>query len=503
MKKILLIVPPVILRSKRSNFNINFPMGLGYLAAVLENASCEVVVLDSLVEKFGQKTPVEGRRGFFRFGMTYNEIRQFVSQCNPDCVGVTSMFTKQFENTVLVCDAVKEAKPDIPVIVGGAHASAAPEKVIENESIDYVVVGEGEEIILPLLNAIGNKSGVGSIPNVCYINEEGEKVIKPVTVYSNVNHLPFPARHLFPIEKYISSGERHGGRLEKGVRSLSILTSRGCPFNCNFCSAYNVFGKKLRCRSANSVLDEIDEMVNLYRVNDIYLTDDQFLAGQKRVIEILEGIASRDYQLTLDAPNGLSPWMLNEEILMKMKKAGFLRIPLAIESGNEWVLKNIINKPVKLDMLPDLVSMARKHKLQVSAFLVVGNVSENAIETFDQMEDSFDLIRKLGIRYPTVSYLSPHIGSTAYDVVTRRGYIDKTYKDDDYDKPCISTPLWSSAKLERFILVQRLLCVIEGKVLLLPIKWFVQHWGGIMLKERYFVMYNFILLMKRLKSFFR
>ena len=252
-----------------------------------------------------------------------------------------------------------------------------------------------------------------------------------------------------------------------------------------------------------NIINEIDEIVNLYKVNDIYLTDDQFLADPKRVIEILEGIASRDYQLTLDAPNGLSPWMLNEEILIKMKKAGFLRIPLAIETGNEWVLKNIINKPVKLDMLPDLVSMARKHKLQVSAFLVVGNVSENAIETFDQMEDSFDLMRKLGIRYPTVSYLSPHIGSAAYDVVTRKGYIDKTYKDDDYDKPCISTPSWSNVELERFILVQRLLCVIEGKLLLLPLKWFVQRWGGILLKERYFVMYYFTLLMKRLKSLFR
>jgi len=492
MKKILLVVPPVILRDDDPNFNVNFPIGLGYLGAVLEKAAYEVEVLDALIEKLDQQIPLEDRKGFSRVGMTYDEIKQYVTESNPDCVCVTSMFTKQFENTLFVCHAVKESMPEVPVIVGGAHVTAAPESVLDDKSINYAVVGEAEDIIVPLLEAMERGDDVEKIDNVCYIDKQGKKIVKPVNAYPDVTTLPFPARHLFQVEKYITAGERHGGDLAKGVRSLNILTARGCPFKCNFCSAYQSFGHRLRNRPVESILEEVDELVNRYKVNDIYLTDDQFLADRKRVIRILEDITSRNYNLTLDAPNGLSPWLITEEILIKMKKAGFNRVQLAVESGDEWVLKNIINKPVKIDRLPEVVSLSRKHGLEVGVFLVMGNVSENAVETFDQMETSFKLMRRLGIRWPVVSYLSPHLGTEVYEVAYRKGYIDDNYLDEDYDKPCISTPLWSNTELQRFVWVQRALCLTEGHFLFFWVKYFVQWKKNIMLKERYAVLYQFI-----------
>ena len=503
IRKILLIVPPVTLRKDKPNFNVNFPMGLGYLAAVLKRASYEVVVIDTLVENITQQTPISDMEYHSRFGMTRSEIKEFVIKCNPDCVGVTSMFTKQFDNTIFVCDIVKEVNPDIPVIVGGAHATADAINIIDEKSVDFVISGEGEEIIVPLLEAISKKSSLDDIPNISYIDSNGKKIVKPVTVYSDVNKLPFPARELFPMEKYFSAGERHGKKLSEGTRSASILTSRGCPFSCNFCSAYNVFGRKLRIRGAESVIDEIDQLISTYRVNDIYLTDDQFLADRKRVSEILDRIISRNYGISFDAPNGLSPWLLTDEIIKKMKQAGFWRINIAIESGNEWVLKNIVNKPVKLDKLPELILIAKKYAIDVSAFLVVGNVAENAIETFEQIKDSFDLMRKLGIRRPTVSYLSPHIGSVAYDVVRRKGYIDESYQDNDYDRPVISTSLWTKEELEQFVAIQKLLCLVNGKLLYWPINLFSQEWGGFLLNQRHRLLFHLISKLREIKVFIK
>ncbi|MBN2065492.1 MAG: B12-binding domain-containing radical SAM protein, partial [Candidatus Thermoplasmatota archaeon] len=328
----------------------------------------------------------------------------------------------------------------------------------------------------------------------------GRKVLKPVSVYTDVNALPFPDRELFPMEKYFATRGRHGKEYSEETRSASLLTSRGCPYRCNFCSASDVFGKKIRNRTPESVITEIDELVSVYGVNDIYLSDDQFLANRDRVIAILDLIITRNYGVTFDAPNGMSPWLLDEEIIIKMKKAGFYQIHLAVESGNEWVLKNIVNKPVKLDKLPEVVELGRKHGLAVSAFLVVGNVGETAIETFEQMEDSFKLMRDLGIRHPTVSFLSPHVGSVAYDVVCRKGYIDETYLDNEYNRPVIETPLWTKAELERFVTIQYMLCVIHGKRLFWPIKVFAQEWGGVLKRRRHQLLFNIITGYRAIKA---
>lgn len=502
-RKVLLIVPPVILRKDRPNFNVNFPMGLGYLAAVLRQAEYEVEILDTLVEKINQRTPLPGRKGHYRFGMTQAEIREAVIACNPDFVGVTSMFTKQFDSTRFICDIVKDVAPKVPVIVGGAHATADAANVISEKSVDYVVSGEGEGVIVPLLKAIADKAPVAGIPNISFRNPDGTTTVKPVTIYADVNALPFPERALFPMEKYFLAMERHGNKLAEGTRSASLLTSRGCPFRCNFCSAYDVFGRRVRIRSAESVMAEIDELVGVYRANDVYLTDDQFLADKTRVMEILDGIISRNYGITFDAPNGLSPWLLSDELLGKMKQAGFWRINIAIESGNEWVLKNIVNKPVKLDTLPELMILAKKHGLVVQAFLVVGNVSENAVETFEQIRDSFALMRKLGVHFPTVSYLSPHIGSTAYDVAVQKGYLDKSYEDSDYDRPVITTPLWTKAELEQFVTIQLILCSVQGHLLLWPVKLLALEWAGFLVKQRHALLFFLYSRLKGLIKMFR
>lgn len=490
-EKVLLIVPPVTTLKSKEFFNVNFPMGLGYIAAVLENHSYDVSVLDAVVEKPEQEGFIPNDQENIYIGMTFKEIREFAASYKPNYVGITSMFSVQADNAYKVADTIKSIDESIPVILGGAHATSSPQEVLNNKSIDFVVLGEGEGIIVSLLKTIQSRENFDTIDGIAYRDSNGRIVISSAREKSkiiDIDSIPFPARHIFSMEKYFRTGERHGIRKTKGIRSASILTSRGCPYSCNFCSAYLMFGRKVRYRSPEKVLAEIDELVKKYRVNDLYLSDDQYLGNRKNFTKILDGIIDRGYNLSLDAPNGTSPWMLNEEILHKMKQAGFRRVSLAIESGSQFVLDNIIKKPVKINQLPSIVAMIRRAGLEVSAFLVVGNVSENHIETFEQMKESFDLMRRLKIRKLSVSFLSPHAGSRAFEVVKKRGLISDDYLDNPYGRPVISSPLWTIEQLEDFVHTERIKCALPGNFLRCMFDLYLNLFPGTKRAKTFFVM---------------
>jgi magnesium-protoporphyrin IX monomethyl ester (oxidative) cyclase len=228
----------------------------------------------------------------------------------------------------------------------------------------------------------------------------------------------------------------------------------------------------------------MDILVKKYKVNDIYLADDQFLANRERALSLLELIKNKEYNITLDAPNGISPWMLDEEIISKMSRAGFWRVPLAIESGNDFVLKNIIRKPVKLHTLPKIVDLIRKYNMQATAFFVIGSVAENAIESFDQMEDSFGLMKKLGILNPVISFITPHKGTAIYDVVKKKGYL-KNNAENVYFKPKLSTPDWTADELDDFVFGESYLCRNHGKRKALLVKFFLKAIKNFKRKQRY------------------
>ncbi|MBF0380666.1 MAG: B12-binding domain-containing radical SAM protein [Magnetococcales bacterium] len=478
IKKIVLMVQPTTVPLGRYGFNINFPMGLGYIAAVLEKAQYDIEIIDALVEGVNQEVPLPDNPNLINIGLYPEQIRERIKASQPDMVGITSMFSGQFTNTQRLAATIKSVDPNIVVVIGGAHATADPKGVLQDDNIDYAVIGEGENVILPLIDTITSGGDFSKLNGISF-RHQGEVVVRPAVEMVDVNAIPLPARHLFPMDMYFKAGERHGiAHQGEGFRSASVLTERGCPFDCNFCSSYQIFGKALRYRNADDILAEVDLLVTKYKINELYLADDQFLADRKRAITILDGIIERGYGLHLDAPNGLSPWMIDDEVLTKMKQAGFWRLSLAIESGNEWVLKNIIKKPVKLHLLPDLVEKANKLGFEINAFLVVGNVSEDEVETFEQIQDSFNLMKKLQINKLHVSYLSPHKGTEVYEVALKKGCLAHTFEDTFYNRPKLETPMWARKQMELFVTIQRLLCLTIDKWNFSQLRMFVVPLGG-------------------------
>lgn len=452
IRRILLIQPPAFSNKARTDMTPNVPLGIAYIAAALEREGYDVRMLDAFIEGWDLETPVSKDKMIV--GMPFDSIKEVIAATRPDAIGVTSMFTAQRKNAHRIATLAKQVDSTVPVIFGGAHPTAAPEMVLEDPDVDVVVLGEGDNCIVPVLRTIEAGGDLSLLDGVAFRDAEGRLVVNHKhEQIQDLDELPFPARHLLPMEKYFAAGVRHGG-YSLDARATSMITSRGCQYYCNFCTAFKVFTRKPRMRTAANVLAELDELVKRYNITEVFFEDDQFLAHQKRTEEILEGMAAR-FSLKFDTPNGVSSWILNDRVIGKMKAAGCYRVNLAIESGSQYVLEKIINKPVKVDKIPELAGLIRKHGMEIGTFLVVGNIGRNGVETLDQVRESFRLARRIKVR-PHVSFLTPYPGSEVLEVAREKGYLVPNFDFDDLviTKQVIETPEWSRQALRRTVDVE-------------------------------------------------
>ena len=454
LKRVLLIQPPAFSDNSRNDMNPNAPLGIAYIAGMLEREKFDVQILDAFIEGWDQETRINKEK--ILVGLPFQRIKEIIADSNPDVVGITSMFTSQRKNAHQIAKLVKEVDSKIVVIFGGAHPTSAFESVLKDPCVDVAVLGEGDNVIVPLIRSIEAGDDISKLDGIAYRDEAGNPVeIPKVNQINDLDKLPFPARHLLPMEKYFNAGVRHGGK-GRGKRAASMITSRGCQFLCNFCTAFQVFTRKPRMRSIENVLAEIDEMTNKYQVDEIYFEDDQIIAKQRRAGDLFDAIADR-FDLHWDTPNGVSPWLLNDEILGKMKASGCYRINIAIESANQWVLDHIINKPVKVNQLPGLVKAIRRHGMEVGTFLVVGNISQDAVETFDQIKESFAFCRKIKVS-PNISLLTAYPGSEVLEIAKKKDYLVPGFDWDDLviQKFQLQTPLWTPQELMELVAKEEL-----------------------------------------------
>jgi len=446
LRKVLLIQPPAFSNNQRTDMNPNAPLGIAYIGAVLEQKGYEVRILDAFIEGWDSEVRISEER--LLVGLPYDRIREIVEQENPDVVGITSMFTSQRKNAHKVAQAVKEVNRDIVVIVGGAHPTSATEAVLEDVNIDVVVIGEGDNTIVPLIECIENNGNLSSVDGIGYRDCSGRVVVQKKTIQiEDLDALPLPARHLLPMERYFTAGIRHGGH-SRGQRAASVITARGCQYLCNFCTAFKVFTRRPRMRSIENVLSEIDQLVKNYGVDEIFFEDDQLIAKQRHAGDLFDAMAERYKNLVWDTPNGVSPWLLNNEIVGKMKAAGCYRINLAIESGVQIVLDKIINKPVKLDQIPGLVKLIRSHGMEVGIFVVIGNIGKDRVETIAQIKQSFAFCRKIRVM-PHTSLLTAYPGSEVLAIAKERGFLVPNFEWDNLitQKFQLQTPEWTPAQL--------------------------------------------------------
>ncbi|MCX5681351.1 MAG: cobalamin-dependent protein [Candidatus Omnitrophica bacterium] len=423
IEKVLLILPPVFTSTKILDVNPLPPLGLAYIAAILEQRGIEVRIFDALAEGWHERVQVAEHK--FRIGSSFEEVERIIREFQPDLVGVNNLFTTQRQNAHEIYRITKAVNSAIVTVAGGAHPTVMPELVLEDKNVDFVVLGEGEKTFDDLLDVLAGKKQVETLDGIGF-RKDGEVRLVPKTKFiENLDELPFPARHLLNMEKYFGLEASHGVRHRR--RFSPIVTSRGCPARCTFCSAHRVWGHGFRARSPENVVAEMKQMKEQFGIEEILFEDDNFTLDPCRAEKIFDLMVEQKLDFVWDTPNGIAAWTLTEKVIDKMKASGCCLLNFPIESGNQYVLKNIIRKPVNLDKIEPLVQHARKIGLPAGMFFVIGMPGE----TEEQIWDTFRFARKMGIYNPHISVATPYPGTELFDVCVEKGYLKPGFSLDD------------------------------------------------------------------------
>lgn len=423
IKKVLLFIPPAVTFKDRIDINPLPPLGPGYLAAVLEKNGIEAKIVDCLIEGWNKR--VEASSGTIRIGLTFDDIEKIIRDYAPDAVGVNNLFTKQRESAHRIYALAKKIDKNIITIAGGAHPTVMPELVLGDVNVDYVILGEGESTIMDLVHLLERPGSQTQLDGVGYRKNGSVTIIPKTKFIDDLDSLPFPAWHLMNMEKYFGLKVSHGDRKEK--RFSPVITSRGCPAMCTFCSAYAVWGRKFRPRSPEKVILELKQLRDRYNIREIMFEDDNLTLDPKRAEAIFDAMIRERMNMVWDTPNGIAAWTLNENLLNKMKSSGCRTVNFAIESGNQQVLDTIIKKPLNLKKVKPLVQYARKIGLKVGAFLVIGMPGE----TEQQIWDSFRMAEDMGIYTPHISIATPYPGSELYALCKNKKLLRPDFSLDD------------------------------------------------------------------------
>lgn len=456
IERILLIAPPAYTRKTLRDINPLPPMGLGYLAAVAEKAGIQVKVIDCLVHGWEHEEQVD--ENLIRIGLSNDEIQKRIREFNPDMVGVNCQFSRQYKIYHQMFSLIKAIDSRIVVVAGGPHATVCPEEVLGDDRCDYLISGEGEESFRELIDVLRKDAAVSSIDGLGW-KSEGRLIFNPKRkIIENLDTIPFPAYHLMELDKYFGLEASHGARHKK--RFCPVITSRGCPAKCTFCSARQVWGNKYRMRSVDSVLEEMRLLKNQYGIEEIMFEDDNVTANAPRAKLLFSRMIEEGFNFAWDTPNGAGAWSMDEEMIDLIKKSGCVKLNFPVESGSQQVLKTIIQKPLVLDKVKKLALYCQKIDLDHSMFLVIGMPGEKITD----MWSSFKFAADCGCFTPHISVATPYPGTQLYETCVKNGYFSRPFSLDDLfiRSYLIKTPDWNEQDLKKMLFKGKLYLLLRS-----------------------------------------
>lgn len=426
--RILLTRPPVRHFPGQVEPAVGLPLGCLYIAAMAEEAGHDVSVLDFqlcdeeyLIWKWGD---IE------MFGTHWGEVELEIRRLSPDLVGISNQFTVQIDSTVEVAKIAKNIDPDIVTVVGGNHASAFPMTLLELANyIDIVCMGEGEHRLLEIINALQGEIILEDVLGIAFrrdgkivVNEQG-----PNLTTQELETLPFPAYHLIDLERYFNlqkKGYPARGNYEYpgSHRAVSMITSRGCPFHCTFCSIHLHMGKRFRAHSVDKVIEHIELLTNQYDVRHIFFEDDNLTLDKERFKRILDRMIEKQVGITWDTPNGVRADLLPKQLIKRCKEAGCTHLVVGVESGSQKNLDKIIKKNLDLNQVERVARTCKELGLDLWAFYIIGFPQE----TIKDMQETLDYALRLERNYdvfPILNVLKPLAGTEVYQEALVNGYI--------------------------------------------------------------------------------
>ena len=372
------------------------PIGLASVAAYLEKAGAQCIIIDANVT---EDKP--------------NQILEQLKQFQPDVVGIQMNVVTAQAGIELAKFIRDDALFSPKVVLGGPFATSKHERLLNDTNAFAIVRGEGEHTFLELCQGIDLKT----IPGLSFKDADGKLITtKDRELFPDINEFPYPAYHL------LHDLRRYRARSRK-TPFAPIFTSRGCPFRCTFCNA-NIFGKEFRARSPENVIGEIDMLVQKYGVRQIDIIDDNFSEDVPRAEKIIDLIISRNYNISINFQNGLRADRLTRELVHKMKLAGVYKLGIGIESANAKI-RNKIKKGLDLKHVENAITWCREEGIITIGFFMLGFHDD----TEETMQETINFAIKLNPSLANFSLVVPLPGTELYEQVKVNNWFTKSIED--------------------------------------------------------------------------
>lgn len=419
--RVLLIAPPRLPNLKECTGSI--PTSLLYLASALRSGNHTPVVHDLSI--------ATGLTTDSREDLT-EALQKSIDQFSPELFAITCLTTLHYQSVVHIAKLLREYYPKTKIVVGGVHPSLFPKEILINcDYIDYVVIGEGEEQITQLANALSIN---GSCVDLSHIQsfawrKHGEIVYQPRKSFlADLDKLQDPAWDLINFSDYHSEHSQWNNPKNLSFKlAVPILSSRSCPFNCNFCAAYRTMGRKFRMRSPVRVVDEIQRLYERFGENYFSFIDDNMNLDKNNILQICSEICRRNLVIQFETLSGIHIESLNNEVIDALEQAGCVFVRLPFEHGNDYIRNEIIGKRLDRKKIYDVCSAFNKKPNIRTAGMFIMGFPEDTCET---LEDTRKMILDLQLDLCWVFNLLPFPGTRLFEQASKDGLLLHNYNLD-------------------------------------------------------------------------
>lgn len=404
--KVLFVNPPQTASKYKFMGVIAPPLGIAYMAGVLQENNIDVEILDASAED-----------------MDFKDVEKELLKRKPDLVALTAL-TPTIGRALETAQVVKETLPDSIVVMGGYHPTFNFIETLEDENVDIVIRGEGEYIMLNLVQALENQSSLHDVKGIVFEDKNSKEIVvnPEAPLIQDLDELPFPALNLLPMKKY--------RLLDMDTHMTTMITTRGCPMQCSFCSSAAMHGKKIRERSVENIVDEIEYLKTNYDIDTIAFMDDTFTLKKRKVMAICDEILKRNIEIMWGCTSRVDT--LNEKLLKKMKEAGCITIFIGVESADQQQLDNMC-KNTTIAKIENAFKIAHKLKIRTIASVALGMPGD----TKEIMNKTVKFVHKLKPNYAIYSLATPYPGTRFYKEAFEKNLI----KIKDWSKYTLITPI--------------------------------------------------------------
>jgi anaerobic magnesium-protoporphyrin IX monomethyl ester cyclase len=405
--KTTLVNPPPLKGVYRHQLYL--PIGLAYLASVLEEGECDITVIDCPA-----------------LDMTQQDLKQKLASIQPDLIGITSM-TPTIQSALQSAQIAKEACPEAMTVLGGPHVTFMDEPVLKQEkAVDVIVRGEGEQTLLELAKNVSDPKTLKDIEGITF-RKEGQIVRTPNRrVMEKLDDLPRPAYKFFPLENYRLFGRK----------ILPIITARGCPSQCSFCTSAQMFGKGFRARSPTNIVDELEWLRDEHGAEAFTFYDDTFTLDRRRAIGICDEIVFRKIGLPWDCQTRVST--VSRDILLKMRDANCQQVFFGVESGCQTIL-DAVKKGTTVAQNEKAIRLAKDVGLFVAVSVMIGYPGETHV----MLKETIDLVKKAEPDDVYICVATPYPGTELRRLVEENGW----EMSDDWGRYDTTTPVFANPNL--------------------------------------------------------